>query len=135
MENNKDSSESKPEAPSGDEYTEEDLDDLNMDDVESKTGMGDIVKKVLTAGIGAAFMTEEGIRSYMNNMKLPKDVVNLLLAGANKSKQDMVDRVTDEVVKIIKKIDFVEEASRFVEEHNFKVSAEIEVIKKTKPEE
>ncbi|MBK8203040.1 MAG: hypothetical protein IPK68_12215 [Bdellovibrionales bacterium] len=44
----------------------------------------------------------------------------------------MLNRVGNEVVKIISKIDFVNEASRFVEEHKFRVSAEVEVIKKDK---
>ncbi|MCB0413445.1 MAG: hypothetical protein KDD50_03870 [Bdellovibrionales bacterium] len=92
--------------------------------------MSEVVKKIVSAGIGAAFMTEENIRSYLGNIKLPKDVMHVLLQNANKSKQELLDRVTNEVVKIVKKIDFVEEASRFVEEHKFKVSAEIEVIRK-----
>ena len=38
--------------------------------------------------------------------------------------------VTNEVVNVIKKIDFVKEAARFVEEHKFRVTAEIEVLKR-----
>ena len=97
---------------------------------DSRFGISEVVKKIVSAGIGAAFMTEENIRSYLGNIKLPKDVMHVLLQNANKSKQELLDRVTNEVVKIVKKIDFVEEASRFVEEHKFKVSAEIEVIRK-----
>lgn len=91
----------------------------------------DIVKKVLATGVSAAFLTEEGIRTYLQDLKLPKDVLGRLIEGANKSKQELMDRVGNEVVAIIKKIDFVKEASRFAEEHKFKVSAEIEVVRKT----
>ena len=102
-----------------------------MDPEEEKgAGITDIVKKIATAGIGAAFMTEEGIRNYLNGAKLPKDVVGLLLQGANRSKDEMMNIVSNEVINIIRKIDFVEEASRFVENHKFKISAEIEVTKK-----
>ena len=90
----------------------------------------ELVKKLIGAGIGAAFMTEEHIRKYISDMKLPKEAVNLLLQGASKSKDEIVHRVGTEVIKIINRIDFVQEASRFAEEHKFKVSAEIEVIKK-----
>lgn len=90
----------------------------------------DLVRKLIGAGFGAAFMTEEHIRNYINDMKLPKEAVNFLLQGAAKSKEELVHRVGTEVIKIINRIDFVKEASRFVEEHKFKVSAEIEVIKK-----
>lgn len=90
----------------------------------------DIVKKLLATGVSAAFLTEEGIRAYLQDLKLPKEVLGKLIEGANKSKQELMDRVGNEVVAIIKKIDFVKEASRFVEEHKFKVSAEIEVVRK-----
>jgi len=92
--------------------------------------MTDLLKKLVSAGIGAAFMTEESIRGYLSELKLPKDVLGTLIQGANKSKEELVNRVGNEVIKIISKIDFVKEASRFVEEHKFRISAEIDVIKK-----
>lgn len=90
----------------------------------------DLLKKLISAGVGAAFMTEESIRTYLSELKLPKEVLNLLLQGAQKSKDELMDRVGNEVIKIVRKIDFVHEASRFVEEHKFRISAEIDVVKK-----
>lgn len=90
----------------------------------------DTVKKLFTAGVSAAFMTEESIRSFVSDLKLPKETLNVLLQGANKSKEELMNRVGNEVIKVISKIDFVKEASRFVEEHKFKINAEVEVIKK-----
>lgn len=92
--------------------------------------MGDALKKLFTAGVSAAFMTEESIRSFVGELKLPKETINVVLAGAAKSKEQLMDRVGREIVGIISKIDFVKEASRFVEEHKFKISAEIEVLRK-----
>jgi hypothetical protein len=92
--------------------------------------MSDTLKKLFTAGVSAAFMTEESIRSFVSEMKLPKETLNLLLQGAAKSKEELMNRVSREVIGIISKIDFVKEASRFAEEHKFKITAEIEVIKK-----
>lgn len=93
--------------------------------------MSDLLKKLVSAGIGAAFMTEEHIRSYLSEIKLPKDVMNFLLQGASKSKEELMNRVSAEVIKIINRIDFVKEASRFVEEHKFRITAEIDVVKKS----
>lgn len=106
-------------------------DDSRDDDDRSQGLLSETLKKVVTAGIGAAFMTEESIRAYLSEIKLPKDVLNGVLHGASKSKNEIINRVSDEVIKIVRKIDFVEEASRFVEEHKFRVSAEIEVVKKS----
>jgi len=92
--------------------------------------VGDALKKILTTGITAAFMTEEAIRSRVSELKLPKETLNLLLSGASKGRDELMNRVSNEVIRIINKIDFVKEASRFVEEHKFRVTAEIEVMKK-----
>lgn len=96
----------------------------------SRVGLGDTIKKVFTAGLGAAFMTEESIRSYVSELKLPKDVLNMLLQNANRSKEDLINRAGNELTRMLSRIDLVKEASRFVEEHKFRVSAEIEVLKK-----
>lgn len=92
--------------------------------------LGDTVKKVFTAGVSAAFMSEEGIKSYLSELKLPKEALNMLIQGANKSKDEITQRVTKEVVGIIEKIDFVKEFSKFAETHKFKITAEIDIIKK-----
>ncbi|HWU42755.1 MAG TPA: hypothetical protein VN132_04925 [Bdellovibrio sp.] len=92
--------------------------------------LGDTVKKVFTAGVSAAFMTEESLRTYIGELKLPKEVYNLLLQSANKSKEEITNRVGREIVNILDKIDFVKEFSKFAETHKFKITAEIDIIKK-----
>ncbi len=107
-------------------------DDASSHDRGSGAGgqLGDTIKKILTTGLTAAFMTEESIRGFVGELKLPKESLNLLLQGAMKSKEELMNRAGNEIVKVISKIDFVKEASRFVEEHKFKISAEVEVLKK-----
>ena len=97
---------------------------------QTRLKLGNALKKLVTAGVSAAFMTEESIRAYLGEVRLPKDVMNMLLSSASKSKEELMGRVEKEVINIIRKIDFVKEASRFVEEHKFRISAEIEVLKK-----
>lgn len=101
------------------------------DDTDKKGFIPDSVRKILSMGMGAAFLTEETVKGVLSESKLPKEVLNKLIDGANRSKEEIIDRVGDELVLIIKKIDFVKEASRFVEDHKFKINAEIEVLKKT----
>lgn len=109
------------------------------EDIEIETEEGkirlipEVVKKLLATGVSAAFLTEETIRTYLNDVKIPKDLAQKIIENANRSKKELMDRVGDEIVTIIKKIDFVDEASRFVENHKFRVSAEIEVLRKDPP--
>ena len=103
------------------------------DDKDSKKSLiGEAAKKIFTAGVTAAFMTEEGVRSYLAELKLPKEILNLILQGASKSKDEITSRVSNEVVGIVQKIDWVKEASKFAEGHKFKITTEIEISKKDK---
>ncbi len=93
-------------------------------------GIGDVIKKVFAAGVTAAFVTEESLRQYLADLKLPKDILQLLLNQAQKSKEELVGRVSKEIVGILQNIDVVKEVSKFAETHRFKVTAEIEIQKK-----
>ena len=106
------------------------------EDDPARTGISvpETLKKLFTAGLGAAFMTEESIRSFVSELRLPKETLHLLLQGASKSKDELMNRVGRELINVVSKIDFVKEASRFVEEHKFKVTAEVEVTRKKKPD-
>lgn len=96
---------------------------------------GEMLRKVMSVGLGAAFMTEESIRRAATDLKLPKEVLTTLLQGASRSKEEFLNRVGGETIKLISKIDFVKEASRFVEEHKFKIQAEIDIVKKNPDEQ
>lgn len=96
----------------------------------SKGLFGEALKKVFAAGIGAAFMTEENIRAYLAELKLPKEFLNLLLQQANRSKEELIQRVGKEVIQLVNKIDIVSEFAKFAETHRFKVTADIEIIRK-----
>lgn len=102
------------------------------DDGKASTVIGETVKKLFTAGVSAAFMTEESVRSYLAELKLPKEILNVVVQGASKSKDEITSRVSKEVIAIIQKIDFVKEFSKFAETHKFKITAEIDIQKKDK---
>lgn len=102
---------------------------------EGRSLLGEGLKKVFTAGVSAAFMTEESIRSYLGEMKLPKEVLQILLQSAAKSKDEITQRMSKELVAMIQKIDLVKEVSKFTETHKFKISAEVEILKKDPPKD
>tara|TARA_B110001454_G_C12723072_1_gene435698 strand:- start:11632 stop:12018 length:387 start_codon:yes stop_codon:yes gene_type:complete len=97
---------------------------------DAKGMFSETLKKVFTTGVSAAFMTEENIRSYLQELKLPKEILNVIIQSANKSKDDITQRVSKEIIGIFNKIDWISELSKFAETHKFKISAEIDIIKK-----
>ncbi|HEX8825388.1 MAG TPA: hypothetical protein VF794_36075, partial [Archangium sp.] len=74
---------------------DDDFDPLLGDEPEEASRAGfvpEFVRKVAVAGLGAIFMTEEGIRSLAGQLKLPKEVLGYILGQAEKTK-DEVGRV------------------------------------------
>ena len=58
----------------------------------------EVMRKVAFAGLGALFMTEEGIRSLAGQLKLPKEALGFVLSQAERTKDD-VGRVLSEEVR------------------------------------
>jgi len=98
------------------------------------SGLTETLKRLLVSGISGALLTEDMIRSYLQDLKIPKDVLQMFIQAASKQKDDMQQKVTREISGLLKKIDWVSEVSRFAETHKFKITAEIEILKKAKEE-
>ncbi|HXW53154.1 MAG TPA: hypothetical protein VEL47_03505 [Myxococcota bacterium] len=59
--------------------------------------VGDWVKKTLLTGAGAVFMTEEGIRNALLELKMPKNVIAAAVAQADKTKREISTMIAKEV--------------------------------------
>ncbi len=103
------------------------------DDKES--GVGETLKRLLAAGISGALLTEDVVRTYLQDVKLPKEMLGLFIQGASRQKDEMQQKVSREISTLLKKIDWVKEVSRFAESHKFKITAEIEILKREKDKE
>lgn len=79
--------------------------------------MTDTLKKIMSAG---------------SPTDISKELLQTALGQVNKTKDDISAKVTNEMISLIRKIDFVKEFSKFAEDHKFKISAEVEIIKKSK---
>src|SRR4051794_7288687 len=76
--------------------------DLPPDEAKKLSGLvPDIVRRAVLTGVGALFMTEEGIRNLVGEMKLPKDALGFLLAQAEKTRSEVARVVTQEVRRFL----------------------------------
>ena len=73
------------------------------DELDDKRGriVPDIVKRAVMTGVGALFMTEEGIRNLVGEMKLPKDALSFLVAQADKTRGEVTRVVSQEVRRFL----------------------------------
>ncbi len=77
-------------------------DDLPPDELKKLSGLvPDIVRRAVLTGVGALFMTEEGLRNLVGEMKLPKDALGFLLAQADKTRSEVARVVTQEVRRFL----------------------------------
>lgn len=87
---------------------------------------GEALKKVFTGGVAAAFMTEEAVRSYLSELKIPKEVLTPILESAAKTKEDIANRVSKEIINVVQKVDWAKEMTKLAETHKIKLTIEIE---------
>src|SRR5438093_11935397 len=80
----------------------EDDDDLPPEEMKKLSGIvPDIVRRAVLTGVGALFMTEEGIRNLVGDMKMPKDALAFLIAQADKTRSEVARVVTQEVRRFL----------------------------------
>lgn len=91
-----------------------------------------ILKKVLTTGVTAAFMTEESVRALLKDVPLPKDIVGGLLENARNTKTEFVAGVKNELKNYLDKVDLTKEIDKIVEKYDFQINATISLKKKKK---
>ena len=86
----------------GGPMAEEDDDELPPEELKKISGIvPDIVRRAVLTGVGALFMTEEGIRNLVGDMKMPKDALAFLMAQAERTRGEVARVVTQEVRRFL----------------------------------
>ena len=106
------------------------LGDLPGDEpVDDRRGrVPDFVRKVAVAGLGALFMTEEGIRSLAGQLKLPKEVLGFLLAQAERTKDEVGRVLSDELRRFLQSDKLRDELSKLLAGMTIEVKAEVRLV-------
>ena len=104
-----------------------------MSDERDKDGKVEgLLKKVLTTGVTAAFMTEESVRAILKDVPLPKDIVGSLVENAKSTKTEFVAGVKNELKTYLDIIDLSNVIEKIVEKYDFEIKATISLKKKKK---
>ena len=97
---------------------------MAADDLRSKSA--DLMKKVLTVGVGAVFLTEESLRALVSEWKLPKDVISAILEGAGKTKNEFMQTLSQDVFsKIVDKVDPLALLTEFLTRNEVELNVKI----------
>ncbi len=77
-----------------------------MSEKESKSGpIEGIIKKVVSVGVGAAFMTEESVKKVLEDLPLSKEILNGLVQNAKGAKEDFTNGIREEIKGYLSKLD------------------------------
>ena len=76
---------------------EDPLDDVDAPGDATRGPIVELMRKVAFAGLGALFMTEEGIRSLAGQLKLPKEALGFVLSQAERTKDEVDYRFGDSI--------------------------------------
>lgn len=113
-----------------DEYPPDDdplADEIGNDD--KKAGfVPEFVRRMAWAGLGAVFMSEEGIRRLAGQLKLPKEALSFLLSQAEKTKDDVGRIVSEEVRKLLQSERLRDELLKMIAGMTIEVRAEVKLV-------
>jgi len=87
--------------------------------------VGDMLRKAVAAGLGAVFMTEEGIRALVKDLKLPKDVVGYALSQAERSKAELLRIIGEEARRFFESAALRREFLRLLSDVTIEIKADV----------
>lgn len=95
---------------------------------EKKGFVPEFVRRMAWAGLGAVFMSEEGIRRLARQLKLPKEALSFLLQQAEKTKDEVGRVVTDELRKFLQSERLRDELLKLLAGMTIEVKAEVRLV-------
>ena len=98
--------------------------------MDEKKNITDILKKVVSSGVSAAFMTEDAVKDLLNGLPLPKEMINGLLQNAKATRNEFIGSVKNELKQYLDKLDISKEIDRVLEDYDLEINAKIKFKKK-----
>ena len=85
------------------------------------------VKKTLLTGVGAVFMTEEGVRNALSEMKLPKSVIAAAISQADRTKREISSMIAGEVRQFLERVRVDDIIKKALADQTIKINATIRI--------
>lgn len=85
----------------------------------------EVLKKAFFTGAGMLFLTEEGVRKTLSEMRYPREIVNFIVEQTNRSRRELFGIVKDEVRGFLKKIDPAREMRRILDGMTLEVAMQL----------
>ena len=93
----------------------------------------EFVRKAAVAGLGALFLTEEGLRNLAGQLKLPKEMLGYLASQAERTKDEVTRVLSEELRRFLQSERLREEWVRLLKGMTLEVKAQIRLVPGEKP--
>jgi hypothetical protein len=87
----------------------------------------DFMRRALVGGVGALFLTEEGIRNLVGELKLPKEIIGALLTQADRTKQEVVHTLGVELRRFFESAQLHHELRKLLTDVTIEIKAEVKL--------
>ena len=102
------------------------------DDFDGRDARGGIlpesIRKALVSGISALFMTEEGIRNMLSDMRLPKDAMAYLVQQTERTRKELFRVISHELQGFLKNADLNREVRKALRGLKVQIRAEVRFV-------
>lgn len=88
----------------------------------------DIVKRTLLGGLGAVFATEEGIRKFVQESHLPKEVGAYLMDQAQATKKELYRIIGGEIREWLERVDLERVLLRILTSVTFEITTQVRLV-------
>lgn len=95
--------------------------------------VSELIRKLAVAGLGAAVLTEEGLRQLAGQLRLPKDLLSGVLSQADKTKEELARIIGEEVRAFLNSELAREGMAKLLKDMKLEVKAEIQLVPRQKP--
>jgi hypothetical protein len=117
-----------PEPPKDPTITDESEDEAHADENgRASGGVADMVRRAVMAGVGAVFLTEEGIRKTVSELKLPKEAFGYLSTTAEKTRLEGARIVRKELRRFLNSEAFKDQMLQALSGLTLEIKAEVRV--------
>lgn len=97
-----------------------------------ESSISEMIGRLISTGVGAAFITEDAIRNILADIPLPKNIVMGLLQNAKSAKADFASLIRSELQKHLSEDNIKGLLREVLDQYDIKIDATLHFKKKRK---
>ena len=99
---------------------------MAVEDLQGKAS--ELMKKVMSVGVGALFLTEESLRGLVSEWKIPKELIQGVLESASKNRKEFLAKLSSDALdRVLDKVDVKTLIEELLRDNEIELSVKVKV--------